>query len=387
MIIRLAITTALAVCFAAPTITPAQDKPMTEMHAASDSVSPAPLRIQIALLLDTSNSMDGLIAQAKSQLWMLVNELGEGEKNGQKPQIELALYEYGNSDISVAKGYIRQVLSLTTDLDAVSEELFALSTNGGQEYAGLVISAALDELEWSNNADDMKLIIIAGNEPFTQGPVNFQTACARAKLNNIIIDTIHCGDEKVGIDTQWKAGADCSGGIYMTINQDEETVYVASPYDKEIIDLNAALNATYIGYGARGSDYKARQEVQDLNASSMSLKSVISRAKSKASSQYKNVSWDLVDAYEADAEHVLALPEADMPEALKGMDTDARKAFIEAKAQERTNIQAKINTLEAQRKSFVTKEKANMMATQTLDEIVVTSVRKQAEESGFKYQD
>ncbi|RPI65426.1 MAG: hypothetical protein EHM44_00590, partial [Ignavibacteriales bacterium] len=31
--------------------------------------------IQLALLLDTSNSMDGLIDQAKSQLWKIVNEL------------------------------------------------------------------------------------------------------------------------------------------------------------------------------------------------------------------------------------------------------------------------------------------------------------------------
>ena len=29
----------------------------------------------LALLLDTSNSMDGLIDQAKSQLWKIVNEL------------------------------------------------------------------------------------------------------------------------------------------------------------------------------------------------------------------------------------------------------------------------------------------------------------------------
>jgi hypothetical protein len=31
--------------------------------------------IMIALLLDTSNSMDGLIDQAKSQLWKIVNEV------------------------------------------------------------------------------------------------------------------------------------------------------------------------------------------------------------------------------------------------------------------------------------------------------------------------
>jgi hypothetical protein len=32
-------------------------------------------KVQIALLLDTSNSMDGLIDQAKSQLWKIVNEM------------------------------------------------------------------------------------------------------------------------------------------------------------------------------------------------------------------------------------------------------------------------------------------------------------------------
>ena len=87
-----------------------------------------PGKIQLALLLDTSNSMDGLIDQTKSQLWMLVNELGETKRGGETPQIELALYEYGNRNISVSKGYIRQVMSLTTDLDGVSEKLFALKT-------------------------------------------------------------------------------------------------------------------------------------------------------------------------------------------------------------------------------------------------------------------
>ena len=31
--------------------------------------------IQMAILLDTSGSMDGLIEQAKAQLWKIVNEL------------------------------------------------------------------------------------------------------------------------------------------------------------------------------------------------------------------------------------------------------------------------------------------------------------------------
>ncbi len=342
-------------------------------------------RIQIALLLDTSNSMDGLINQTKSQLWTLVNELSEGKKYGQTPIIELALYEYGNSSLSVSKGYIRQVLSLTTDLDDVSEKLFSLDTNGGQEYAGQVIMKSLDDLEWSGRKDDMKLIIIAGNEPFTQGPVSWQSACARAKSSGIIIDTIHCGDEQTGVRTGWKDAAQCAGGIYMTINQDEEYVHVSSPWDNELLNLNKRLNDTYVGYGSRGIEFKTRQSVQDSNAASMNKGAQINRLYAKSKSGYANESWDLVDAYEKDEAGVMAMGEENMPEELKGKTPEQRKAFIEAKQVERAEIQAQISKLGKKQTAFVAEKRAAMAATKTLDNVMVTAVRKQAAERGFKY--
>ena len=50
-------------------------------------------KIKIALLLDTSNSMDGLISQAKTQLWRIVNELALAKCDNEKPDLEIALYE------------------------------------------------------------------------------------------------------------------------------------------------------------------------------------------------------------------------------------------------------------------------------------------------------
>src|SRR5215218_10666656 len=77
--------------------------------------------IMIALLLDTSNSMDGLIDQAKSQLWKIVNEVAAAKSaDGKQPNIKLALYEYGNAGLSSEEGYIRRVSALTEDLDAMS---------------------------------------------------------------------------------------------------------------------------------------------------------------------------------------------------------------------------------------------------------------------------
>src|SRR3954471_11370743 len=74
--------------------------------------------ILLALLLDTSNSMDGLIEQAKSQLWKVVNELAAAKcTDGSRPSIKIALYEYGNDNLSPDEGYVRQVNGLTDDLD------------------------------------------------------------------------------------------------------------------------------------------------------------------------------------------------------------------------------------------------------------------------------
>jgi hypothetical protein len=129
--------------------------------------------------------MDGLIDQAKSRLWNIVNTLTTLKYNGQTPQVEIALYEYGNDGIR-DENYIRQVTPLTQDLDLVSEKLFALRTNGGSEYCGAVIRDASANLNWDSNEKSMKLIYIAGNEPFNQGKVDYKEVISKAKIKIFI---------------------------------------------------------------------------------------------------------------------------------------------------------------------------------------------------------
>ena len=83
--------------------------------------------IKVALLLDTSNSMDGLINQAKTQLWEIVNELSYAKCEHEDPNLEIALYEYGNDKLSSREGYIRQVLGFSSDLDEISEKIICTS--------------------------------------------------------------------------------------------------------------------------------------------------------------------------------------------------------------------------------------------------------------------
>ena len=186
------------------------------------------------MLLDTSNSMDGLIDQAKAQLWEIVNELSYAKCRGERPKLEIALYEYGNDRLSERDGYIKKILGFTNDLDEISKELFSLTTNGGSEFCGNVIQTATDQLDWGSANEDLKVMFIAGNEPFTQGSVNYVNACNKANELGITVNTIFCGNFNEGINSKWKHGADLTNGYYMGIEQNSQTVYVPSPYDDKI---------------------------------------------------------------------------------------------------------------------------------------------------------
>jgi len=344
---------------------------------------PSKQYIKVALLLDTSNSMDGLIDQAKAQLWDIVNELSYAKCHDNKPNLQIALYEYGNDRLNGDEGYIRQVLSFSEDLDEISKELFSLTTNGGNEYCGQVIQTSLNQLKWGKNPDDLKLIFIAGNEPFTQGKVNYKDASTNAKEKDVTINTIFCGDYRQGINTSWKDGASLTNGDYMAINQNNATVHIASPYDDDILILNQKLNKTYVIYGQAGRQKMALQAEQDTNAELYSKANAVSRTVSKSSHLYKNKSWDLVDAEEEKDFKYDDLKDSQLPEVLKGKSDAEIKAYVVKKRNERVRIQKKIQELNNKRKLYILdhkKENAN-----GLENAMTKAIKEQAKKKKYTW--
>ena len=343
--------------------------------------------VQIAILLDTSNSMDGLIEQAKSQLWKISNEFIKARQEGVAPEVQVALYEYGKSTLKQESGWIRQILPLTTDLDKVSEELFALRTNGGEEYCGWVIQRAVEDLEWSPASDVYKVIFIAGNEPFTQGPVNYAKSCKAAITKGIIVNTIHCGGEAVGVNTKWKDGADLADGKYLVIDQNRAVVSIEAPQDKEIARLGVEINKTYLAFGRGGGEGAKRQAMQDANVAALATASgaVVQRSLAKASANYVNSSWDLVDAAKQKDFEVTKLKAEELPAGMQKMSLEERKAYIEKNSQERAQLQTKINQLNAEREKFVAQRMKEAAGANTLDAVVISAVREQGEKRNFTF--
>jgi hypothetical protein len=342
--------------------------------------------IMMALLLDTSNSMDGLIDQAKSQLWKIVNEVAAAKSgDGKQPNIKIALYEYGNDGLSSDEGFIRQVSPLTEDLDVISEKLFSLSTNGGNEFCGQVIKTALNQLAWSASNADLKMIFIAGNEPFTLGSVSYELACGAAKEKGVVVNAIYCGDFNEGITLGWKRGAELTAGAFMSIEQNSKTVYVPTPYDDQIAALNDKLNATYVYYGASGEYKKEQQIVQDKNAASYGSANIAERSFCKSSHAYKNSSWDLVDAAKDNEKVITETRSDDLPTEMRSMSIEQRKVYIKQKSGERTRIQAEIQSLNKKRQDYIYKNTSQSSKDKMLDASMMKAIKEQGKAKNLKW--
>lgn len=344
--------------------------------------------VQIAILLDTSSSMDGLIDQAKSQLWKVVNTFTEAKRDGETPFVEVALYEYGNSGLSIANQYIRLVEPMGRDLDELSRELFSLKTNGGEEYCGAVIQRALSDLNWDLSKNTYKAIFIAGNEPFTQGSVDARQACKDALAKGIVVNTIHCGSREEGMRGSWHDGAAIAEGKFLVIDQDHKIASIPAPQDKEIADLGIELNKTYIGYGSKREVAKMKQTAADADAARETAAAApVERAISKASKNYDNRSWDLVDAVREKEVDLSAIPAEELPENMRHMKPEERAAVVEEATKQRATIQKKIADLSAQRDDFISRERANQAKAgeKTLDEAMVETTREQASRLGYVF--
>jgi hypothetical protein len=327
--------------------------------------------------------MDGLIEQAKAQLWNMVTTLGRAQcTDNSVPQIEVALYEYGRSSNDAAKGYVKQLNGFTQDLDSVSKTLFNLNTNGGDEYCGQVIYTSLDELKWNAAKDQYKVIFIAGNEDFLQGNVLYTNACAKAKEKGVIVNTIYCGDRQQGIREHWNLLGECGNGSFTNINQNAKIIDIPTPYDSTLIVLNTRLNGTYVAFGTEGERRMYLQAEMDEKVNASGFGAGAQRAAAKSmSNAYNNASWDLVDAVRADSTYISRLDKKTLPDSLKNKNTKELQQYVKQKQEERNAIQKEILSINENRSRYIANEKQKMANAanngQTLESAVETAIREQ----------
>jgi hypothetical protein len=171
----------------------------------------------------------------------------------------------------------------------------------------------------------------------------------------------------------------------MNIDQNQEIMHIKAPQDQEIVHLGKELNKTYISYGRKGEQLKARQVEQDMKASGVAPQVMVQRSITKSSKMYKNKSWDLVDAVEENEVEIGNLSEEDLPKEMKKMSKKEQMEYIETKKKERRQIKAKINKLNQEREKYIARERKKMSLKNTLDQAIVEAIKEQAMEKEYEF--
>jgi len=237
-------------------------------RTVADGPKPAAKNIDLCICLDISGSMNGLVNSARAKLWDIVNELARIKP---APNLRVALYSYGGTarnGYDAKLGWVRRDLDLTADLDALYQKLFSLKIGGGLEYVTRVCRDAVEQQPWSADKDALKIIFVCGNEPASQDKVvTLKEAADTAKAKGILINPIFCGNPQHRDARDWLEFTQLTGGRFASIDQNRGAVAaVATPMDKQIVELGAKMNATYVTYGKLGGEKARNQLAQDVNA-------------------------------------------------------------------------------------------------------------------------
>jgi hypothetical protein len=354
-------------------------------HAGNNQQQDQKRHVDLVIALDISGSMDGLIDSARQKLWDVVNLLAQAKPT---PILRVGLISYGSPNYGSQSGYVNIDSDLTTDLDSIYSKLFALRTNGGDEYVARAVRVGTRDMKWSpdgNGEGALKIIFVAGNEPANQDPqYAVETVVNEAKEKHIFVNTIYCGYETAGEAVGWRQVAALGKGKFAAIDQNH-TVAIATPMDDELSRLSGELNKTYVAYGAEGGRRAAAQMAQDKNAQGAGGSVAATRAIAKSTPLYSNDEWDLVDAAKK-GKKVAEMPATALPAPVAALPPEKREEYVREKAKEREKLQKQIADVSAKREAYLkTEKKKSKPGAAHLDDAFSDSIRSEAVMSGFGF--
>ena len=177
--------------------------------------------VQVVLALDASGSMDRLFQAVANSLEELLRTLGECKVNGQSAAVNVGIVVYGHSQ---GDGAPYQLAPFTLDLEKLRAPVQSVNCDGVYENCGEAIDFAVKNYPWNKRKRSqlLKVLFIAGNESFDQGPVNYRDALAAAGKQGIIVNTIHCGEP----NSEWIAAARQGRGEGLTFSMTEDAAPV-----------------------------------------------------------------------------------------------------------------------------------------------------------------
>ncbi len=366
-------------------------KPEAPVAVAPDSppvvaAQPVPQKmVEVCFVLDTTGSMSGLIEGAKRKIWSIANDIVSAKP---RPSVRFGLVGYRDR----GDDYVTKPVLLTDDLDAIYEQLNKFQADGGGDTPESVSEAlheAVSEMPWSGKSGVLKVIFLVGDAPpqkYRDGK-RWQDVCKTASKNDILINTIQCGN-LAGTAEAWKGIASNAGGAYAVIPQDGNMQEIAAPQDKELQELNVKIGSTLIPWGS-ADDRSATLAKQSLAEAATLVVNASRLAYNGTTEKTVQGSGELIDALKEGKIKLDAVKPRDLPDSLRKLSLDELKAHVAQQQAEREALQKRIAELVKERDVFVKAERQRLAAekkTDSFDEQVAQTLRAQAKEKGIAFE-
>ena len=353
--------------------------------AAETAKKPAKQRIEVCFVLDTTGSMGGLIAGAKSKIWSMANDIISAKPT---PEVRFAPIAYRDR----GDDYVTKITPLTDDLDAVYAQLNTFQAAGGgdaPESVGRALDESVKKIEWTKDKGVLKIIYLVGDAPphFYKDEPDWKKVCAEAVKSDLIINTVQCGGD-AETTRVWKEIADRAEGVFAAIPQEGGVVAIAAPQDKELSALNTKVGRTMIGWGDSSTRriVAGKQAAAEAAAPAATAARLSFNAKSGKTVQGEG---ELLDAIAEKKVTLDKVKKDELPAELRKLSPDELKAHVETMQKERAELQKRINELSKERDGYVAAERKKLAKTgkgDGFDEQVSKSLRAQAKKKGISYE-
>jgi Mg-chelatase subunit ChlD len=353
--------------------------------AAPAPSKPKP-KIEVVFCLDTTGSMGGLIEGAKQKIWSISNHIAGGKPT---PDLKIGLVAYRDRK----DAYITKVIDLTDDLDAIHGHLRGFQAQGGGD-APESVNQALDEsvnkIKWSTDKKTLRIIFLVGDAPPHMDyadDVKYPDTCKKACEKGIIINTIQCGGD-AQCQKHWKDICKLAEGSYAQIAQSGGVVAVATPYDKELAEINTELAKTTVVYGR--TEMRREGEAKLAAAGALPAAAAADRA-AFAGKSGKAAAYDLLDAVKSGKVDLEKIKKDELPEAMRKMDLKQQKEYLDKLGKRRAELNKKAVELDKKRGAYIKEElakkakKEDKDAKDSFDNQVLESLRKQAKKYDIDY--
>ena len=345
--------------------------------------------VEVVFVLDTTGSMSGLIAAAKEKIWSIASTMAQADP---APVIRMGLVAYRDR----GDAYVTHVVDLSADLDTMYATLMDFAAEGGgdtPESVNEALSDALDRISWSQDSSTYRVVFLVGDAPPHMDyfeATRYPEILAAATQRGIVVNTIQCGGMPETTQA-WTHIAHLGGGRYFQVDQAGGTLAIATPFDAEIAELSAELDATRLYYGSaaeRAAMDRKVEATEKLNEGASVAARAMRGAFNVTASGLVNLLGEneLVDDVANGRVDLATLPASALPELLRELPPAEQEITVTGMRIKREELQGRLAALAGERDQFIADEVAAAPAApSSLEQQIYETVREQAKAVGLEY--